>query len=368
MTTALSQLIIQKDAIAYNLRQLQNHLPQKPLIIGVVKADGYGTGALSLVKTLKELGMTYFSVATISEAVALRKGGIQDPILTFYCGPHQAKIAVEHQLNVAVSNLSEIEALEAASTPSKTKVHLHINTGMSRLGCSLKEALPLAQKIASSPSLELEGLMSHYSSIDEPEQDTFSLLQTTRFMKAIDAIREAGIDFKYTHISNSAGAVRLPNSIFNAVRVGLQLLGVPQVDSKLDYKPALTFQSQLVQVHTLGMGEPVSYNRHYRAPRDGTRIGVVPVGYYDGIKREFRDRGQVQVAGKKAKICGTICMDFLMIDITDLPAIKEGDPVTFFGFDESGKWVDAVEFAKEGQTIAHELFSGIGPRVERRWI
>lgn len=345
---ALLMLRIDVEAIRTNFKLLQQ---QQSFIAPVVKASGYGLGAKKIADILSPLGATLFVVVTLQEAKEIF--------------PHRALVLFPREEDLG--ELSEIEAEIVVSSMKMLRtlcerkrafsIHLELNSGMNRLGLTLEEINLAADMLKASPHLRLEGLMSHFTSSDIPEEDDFSKEQMTLLKEAKSLLLAKGLNPTYLHIANSFGAIRFHDPAFNLARVGLALYGA--LDSPLPLKHALTLESSIAAIHSLQAGESVSYGRRFVA-KEPMHVAVVPLGYFDGVARSFSERGEVLIEGKRARIIGAVCMDFFMCDVTWTEKAHVGSTVTLFG-----KEFPVQEAAKKGGTIAHEFISRLGPRILR---
>jgi len=371
-TAGNSQLIIDSDKIRNNLRVIKKKLPDDTKIMAVIKASAYATDDITFAKLFDADGVDMFGVAHADEGIILRKSGIRSPIFVTHVPPFEAFKIVQWNLDVAVDHHDQIDALaKEASLQSKTiNVHLHVDTGMNRFGCRPEEALSLAHKIEASRNLHLTGIMSHFHSADIPSSDHLSTKQIAQLDDAIKSIESAGIDIPLKHIANSSAVARFDLPQYNMVRIGLALYGVHPCESMKAGSPlqlALTLQSRITHIKTCFEGERISYGGKHTVKRPFEKIATIPVGYHDGIHRSYSGKAYCIVKGMKAPFVGNICMDFLMIDITDIPNVCIGDIVTFFGDDDLDISVTPEEFAAWSGSIPHELIACLGPRIKRLW-
>ncbi|MCB1112681.1 MAG: alanine racemase [Chlamydiales bacterium] len=368
-TTHASHLFIDLNAIASNVATLQNHAPATQLM-AMVKANAYGTDALTICHFLETCGLAHFGVANIHEAVPLRKGGITSDLLLLNIHPHDAATICQYRCTPAISSLSLARSLseEAQRHGIILPVHLDIDTGMTRLGCMPQDATDLAKEVSTLPFIHLEGAMTHFPAADDPNHDHFTLKQVETFLDSIHAIETAGIPLRWKHAANASALIRFSFPQLNMARVGLALYGMyasTSCSSTLPLKLALSLKTTLCAIHNCPKGTTVSYGRTFKVDTENKKIGVIPVGYYDGIHRNYSNKGYVLIKGQRAPIIGTVCMDFTMIDITHIANIEIGDTVTIFGSEEGDHQLTPEEFAAFGNTISHELTTCIGPRVQR---
>jgi len=369
MTTTLvkapfvNQLTINTQAIHTNLKQLRKHLPNDTRIMAIVKSSGYGVrDTVKLTKMLASFGVDLFGLAYTHEAIHLRDAGITEELVVLTPLREDLDALVHYNLQPVVSDPDMVLNLSQKKTP--LKLHLHVNTGMNRLGCPVQKALPLARLITDDPFLRLEGVMTHFCSADNPDQDPLTHQQIQQFRSVLNELKAHEIPVPWIHASNSAGAIRFHIPECNLIRPGLTLYGIQPCDGEpLPLKCALSLKSKLIGLHKCGRGESVSYGRTYRIRNQEALIGVIPLGYHDGIHRAYSNRARVWVHGVEVPQVGTICMDMMMVDVTEVPNAAIGDEVVLFGKEQPPE-----TFASFGKTIAHELISCLGPRIERTFI
>ncbi len=343
-------------------------------VYAVVKADGYGHGAVEVALALSEAkAVLGFAVSNIIEAEELREAGIVLPILVLgYTPVEVAEKLATLDISQCVFSLEYAVALslEAVKHGVNLKCHLKLDTGMGRIGFDCRDdslsGISEAEKAVSLEGLEFEGVFTHFAVADSTtEQDkTFTEQQYARFVSAVNTLEQGGISFKYKHSGNSAATVSSKMPETNCVRAGIILYGLtPDVNFLLPdgFKPAMSLYSVVSEVKTIKSGETVNYGRTYTAPAK-RRIATVSAGYADGVPRLISNKGEVIVNGKKASIVGRICMDQFCIDVTEIDGVKQGDKVTIFG---EGLPVEQV--ANEAQTINYEIICGISKRVPRNY-
>ena len=328
----------------------------------MVKANAYGTDVHTLSKALQWLrkkNVAFLGVSHISEAIALRQSGIQLPIFAISVPPYEAEVAAFYNITCAVSTEEEVLALQAAAQKFQKKipVHLHINTGMMRFGADLSDAYNTYQKIVEAPCLYLEGVMTHFAAAEDPGLDEFTQLQIVRFQEFLIRIKDKP---KWIHAANSAGAARFKLPFCNLARIGLGFLGYADYGNAM--RSCLKLTSRLASIQTAQVGESVGYNRGYLVQTKEERIGVVAIGYHDGLERSASGKGYVMLHGKKAPQIGTICMDFMMVNLTEIPEAKIGDEATIF--DET---LSPTLWASWATTDIRELLCRLSPRVKRLW-
>jgi len=368
-----NQCWINLAAIEANITTIRNKLHSGTRIMVMVKALGYGTNDIHLGRFLESCGVDILGVSYVDEGVSLKRAGIRQDIFVINAAIYEAAKAVKWGLEIGVSEKCLIEAIahEAKAQKKQIRIHLHVDTGMSRFGCRPEEALSLAKFIQSFPQLKLEGIMTHFACADDPEQDAFTLKQAHLFNSVIAELRSENIDIPWSHASNSSAAMRFDFPQFNMARIGLAIFGLyPSEATKqaLELRLALSLLSRVVGINTCHAGETISYGRMYKVERPDQRIAVLPIGYFDGLHRNYSGKGSVVIRGRKAPMVGNICMDFMMVDISDIPEAQIGDPVLIFGEDEHGQYLSPEELAQSGDSIVYELITCLGPRIQRIFI
>jgi alanine racemase len=338
----------------------------------IVKAAAYGTQERMLARFLEECGIDILGVAHVDEGISLKKSGARQSIFCLHAAPYETEKVAHWGLEVGVSTHSCIERISASARNrhTKVKVHLHVDTGMARFGCRPEDSLALARQIADDPYLHLEGIMTHFVAADDPSHDAFTQEQADKLSKAIQEIEAAGISIPWRHASNSSAAQRLNFQHFNMARIGLAMYGlVRTAETPISHqlRLALSLTTKLTGVNTTKAGETVGYGRRWESEVD-SRIGIIPIGYYDGLHRQYSNRAQVMIRGKKVPLVGTICMDYCMCDLSNVPEAQVGDTVLIFGEDDAGHYQAPADLASSGGTIVHELITCLGPRVHRIFI
>lgn len=356
--------------LEHNYKEIRRHLPEKCHFLGVVKADAYGHGAVRVAERLQKLGADYLAVACLDEAVQLRQAGIYLPILILgRTEPTLAPVLAEQGLTQAVGSLEDAQALSQALDGRSCKVHIKLDTGMSRLGFRVDESEELAQAAAVMmlKGLEPEGVFTHFAVSDElPESENFTRVQFAHFQAAIAELESrSGRSFSLRHSANSGAVLHYPEMVQDMVRPGLLLYGMYPDSQRenFDLRPVMTVKARIVAVKELHPGDSVSYGRTFIA-QTPMRIAVVSIGYADGLHRVLSGRMQMLVKGRVAHQLGRICMDLCMVDITDIPEVKPGDVAVVFGRD--GQVVQPVEvLAEAAQTISYEMVCAVSRRVPR---
>jgi alanine racemase len=355
------------DAIASNVEALRAR--SKADVIAVVKADAYGHGAQAVAETSFEAGAVMVAVATVEEGLALREGGVNGPILVLLGPTDSSEVghAVALDLVLVTWDVDRARAISEAATVLRrtARVHFKVDTGLTRLGAPINEAVTRYRAIASLPHLEIDGIFTHFATADDPDPSN-DRLQLERFQEVLSAIPDRP---RFVHAAASAGVAAFgPVSGMNAVRTGLAIYGLhpaPHLAAALSLRPALTWRSRVHRLASVPAGTGVSYGHEYRLPRDG-RIATVPVGYGDGLPRIAGKRGAVLLRGHRVPFAGRICMDLVMLDVTDVDGAREGDEVILIGA-QAGAKQSAEDLAEACGTINYEIVTGIRGRVPRRY-
>ena len=360
-------LEVDLEAIAHNVRRVSEIIGPAVKVLAVLKADGYGHGAVRVARTALNNGACCLGVASINEGLVLRKAGVSAPILVLGFTPAwQAHELVLNGLTATVFDLDVARALSRAAgqLDSQVRVHIKVDTGMGRLGLLPDDVVPFALALRSLSHLELEGIFTHFSVADaDPD---YTRWQVGRFQTVLDALTEEGIDPPLVHAANSAAILGLPESHFGMVRLGVAMYGLhpsPDLRCPPDFRPALSFKTEVAQVKTLAPGSYVSYGNTYQTT-GRQRIAVIPVGYADGFRRAPRHWGEVLVRGRRAPIVGCVCMDQTMIDVTAIADVRQGDEVVLIG-EQGGESITAEDVAGRLGTINYEVVSEILARVPR---
>jgi len=362
---------IDLDALHYNYRKIREKAGDKKLL-AVVKANAYGHGAVEVSRELERLGVDYLGVAILPEGIELRNAGISKPILLLNGIFHgEAEYVLKHNLTPVIFSIDTALEIsnEAAKVGKAVPVHVKIDTGMRRLGVLPGGVEQFFGRLKELENIRVEGLLSHFSTADSKDRE-FMDEQVCTFSDAVGKIRSLGFSPDHIHIANSAAIVRddLPDYL-NMVRPGITLYGsYPSIwfRDKIELKPVMTLKSGIIQIKRISKGESVSYARKFIAERDSV-IGVIPVGYADGYPRHLSNVGDVIVRGKIAKVAGIVCMDLIMIDITDIPEAVAGDEVVLWGR-QGDVEISADELARKAGTISYELFCRVSGRVPRVYI
>lgn len=361
---------IDLDAVAHNVGVLRDLAPGAHLC-AVVKADGYGHGAVEVARAAVAAGATWLGVAQVHEARTLRAAGIAEPILVLSesAGDDATlDLALGLGLHLVAYRLEHLDALSgrARHLGVRAAVHLKVDTGMRRVGCEPHEALALARRIAGDPHLHLAGTMTHLAVADEPGNPGTDA-QRKRFDAVLAELAGAGIDPGLRHVANSAATMLHPGCHHDLVRVGIALYGIPPapvLEGVAPLRPAMRWTSTVGFVKPVSRGEGVSYG-HRHVFEEATVAATVPVGYADGVRRGYGlAGGQVLIGGRRCPVVGAVTMDQLVVDVGDLD-VAVGDEVVLLGR-QDGDEITATEAALVLDTIAYEVTCAVGPRVARR--
>ncbi|KHD37734.1 alanine racemase [Clostridium acetobutylicum] len=363
---------IDLDNIAYNMQQIRR-CSKSDEIIGVVKADAYGHGAVDVAPVLLENGANRLAVAVISEAVELRKSGIQCPIMILgYTPLSLVDSIIKYSIEQTVFSYDYAEKLsEAARQKNITlRIHIALDTGMGRIGfLPTEESVWEVYKISKLSNIIIEGIFSHFSTSDETNKE-YTYAQLKKFDWFYNELKKKNIKINIRHIGNSAAIMELPETHFEATRPGIILYGYypsNEVDkNKLNLKPIMTLKTNVVHIKKMMPGEYVSYGRKFKCERESI-IATLPVGYADGYTRMLSGKAKVIINGNYAPVIGRICMDQCMIDITDLPSVQVGDEVVIMGESDDKKFT-ADDMAEIIGTINYEVICMISKRVPRVYI
>lgn len=367
---------IDLNAIEHNYNEIKNHVQGKSEIMCVIKADAYGHGAVFLAREYERMGVKRFAVSNIEEAMQLRENGIESSILILGFTPADlASVLAENNISQAVfsdeyaADLSRC-AIESGVT---VKIHIALDTGMSRIGFMYQDtdrdqpSLDTIERVCRRSGLEHEGIFTHFFVSDEGgEGRKDTLYQYRCFSDAIERLSARGIEFPLRHCANSGAIIDYPDTHINMVRAGIILYGLApsgKLEGRLDLIPAMQLKSVVAQIKTVEPGTRVSYGGTYKTTRR-TRIATVPIGYADGYTRALGNKAHMIVNGKYAPVIGRVCMDQLMLDVTDNDSVTTGDEITVIGTDGNCR-VTFEETAALAGTINYEIICIIGKRVPR---
>lgn len=369
-----TKLTVDLGQLRRNLEEVRHRIPDSCDIIAVMKADAYGHGSVPLAKALEKEGASRFALATLGEALELREAGVGGELLILsYVGGEDVSLMADKDITtVAASYDHACELSRAAVACQKTlSVHLKVNTGMNRIGfdCATDGDLQRIEAAYSLPGLKFTGIFTHFSSSDDSSAgaDPYCRYQIENFNRVLNMLDERGIKYGCRHMSNSGGIQKYPEARYDAVRCGILLSGYNTAfeAEPFSVSPIAEWTAAVTCIRTLPIGSCVSYSRKFTAERE-TVSATLAVGYADGWPRSLSNVGHVLINGRRARIIGNICMDQMMIDVTDIPNVKVGDTAVLIG--RSGELVQtADDVACEASTCAHEILSRIAARVDREY-
>ncbi|MGH2402676.1 MAG: alanine racemase [Candidatus Limnocylindria bacterium] len=357
---------IDHDALRTNLEVIRRTATEAQ-VIAVVKANAYGHGAVAVARTLVGAGVERLAVATVDEAIELREGGIDAPVLVLWgIGPDEAALVAAHGLEPIVYDERAVDLLDATGGRRGVRigVHLKVDSGLGRQGAAPDDAVALATRIARSPHLGLSGTMSHLAV--PGEDDAYTEVQVLRFARVLDAMRSAGIDPGLVHVSASGGLLAGGVAFADAVRPGLALYGLQPTwaaDRDAGLVPVLSLRARPLRIFDLPAGEAIGYGLRYRAARD-TQIATLGIGYGDGWPRAHANNGWVLVHGRRAPIVGAVSMDGLTVDLGGIDGVTYGDEFVLIG-EQEGERITADEVAAERRTINYEVTTALRERLPR---
>ena len=361
---------ISLQAIGHNIGEVRKRLAPGVKLMAVIKADAYGHGACRVGKYL-ESQVDYFAVATLEEALELRESGITRPILILsYISPSQYPELVEHNITQTIDSPEQADALEAAAARAgvRAKIHIAVDTGMTRIGFQVTEQeADRVARIAQLSHLEMEGIFTHFSCADQ-EDKTYCGMQLEKFERMCRYLEERKVKIPIRHICNSAGIMEFDGYRFDMVRSGIVTYGLYPSEEvqkdRLNLIPAMEWKAHVIHVKDVEAGVSIGYGATYTTSRPVTRIATVSVGYADGYPRALSGKGSVLIHGKRAPILGRVCMDQMMVDVTEIPDVKVEDVVTLVGRDGNAS-ISMEEIADPAMRFNYEMVCSVGKRVPR---
>ena len=360
---------IDLSAIAFNIRGIKNRVyPAR--IMAVVKADGYGHGAVQIAKTALENGASYLGVALIEEAIELRQQGIREPILIFG-GAFDEQLKEFFDYNLEITIYKKDTAIKLAKIAQQLdrpiKAHIKIDTGMGRVGVPFERAVAFVEFVHKLDGVLLNGLYTHFATSDEKNKQ-YANFQFDRFKKIISQLEKMGVKVPLKHAANSGAILDMPETHLDMVRPGVMMYGYypsNETTESVVIKPAMTLKSKICYIKQVPANTSVSYGRKFITEKP-TRIATLPVGYADGYNRLLTNRGIVTIRGKKFPVVGRVCMDLILVDLGDNKTIQEGDEAILFGREEDNAFT-VNEICSMLGTIPYEITCWISKRVPRRY-
>jgi alanine racemase len=358
---------IDASALRSNFAAIRAAVSPQAAMLAVVKADGYGHDARLVAPIFAAAGAALFGVATVDEGIAIRQAGITQPVLVLAGAPVDAVDAVlEHDLQVAMIDAHMARAFARVLGDRRVRVHLKIDTGMSRLGVPPAGLGEVVDVLAQAPTLMVEGVFSHLADADDCHTP-FADAQLRLFNEGVTALARAGIRPRWIHLANSVASLTRPDMHFNLVRPGIALYGVTPAAAlaTTELRPVMSLRTRIWQLKSVPAECAVSYGQTFMTHRP-TRIAVLPIGYADGYGRALSNKGQVLIRGRRAPIIGRVCMDLTLVDVTDIPAVEPNDPVVLWGSDGAAS-LSVSEVGAWQDSIGYEVLTRLGKRVPR-WL
>lgn len=362
------------DAIASNMEKMKQNLCKKTQIMAVIKADGYGHGAVPIAQMLEPIDYIWgFAVATLDEALVLKNEGIQKPILVLGCVfPDQYLDMLKQDIRMNVYTEEMAEAISQMAFKEGITAHMHVklDTGMTRLGFPVNDAsVETIARIAKMKNISMEGIFTHFAKADE-EDKSYTSKQLHEFQWMVEQLKERNITFTYEHCSNSAAIIDVSEANFDLVRAGISTYGLyPSEEVKKEavrLQPALTLKSHVAFVNQIPSNTPISYGGSYISQKEMT-IATIPVGYADGYPRSLSNKGYVLIRGQKAPIVGRVCMDQFMVDVTDIDGVCFGDSVTLIGKDGK-EHISVEDLSALSGRFNYEFVCDLGKRIPRVYV
>ena len=355
------------SALRHNCRRARELSGPDVSVMAVVKADAYGHGAVPAARAFLDAGAQALGVSSVAEAVELRRADLTGPLLVLGGAfPGEEETVVAHDLAVAVWDPDQTRALAGAARAGgrHVAVHLKVDTGMARLGLDLADVASFAALVRSLGTLRVAGVFSHFASADAVETAA-ARAQTARFVQAVEMLVGAGVRPPDVHLANSAATLAAPEARFTMVRPGIMLYGyapAPHLAARAAVRPAMRLRTRIAQVRHVPAGTPVGYAGTFVTTRPST-IATLPVGYADGLHRLASNRARVAVRGQRVPVAGRVCMDHVMLDVTDVPGVSTGDAAVLFG-----GTIGADELAASCDTISYEILTSVARRVPRVYV
>jgi alanine racemase len=376
-TGPMQWIEIDSSALTQNITQFRRLIGKNRTLLATVKANAYGHGISEVATIVLQQGADWLGVHSIDEGILLRDKKMDCPILVLgYVSTADLEKAVKYDLRLTVYNLETIKRLGSLSAQSREKIRLHVKveTGTHRQGLREEDLLSFVEKIQEHPGLILEGLSSHFANIEDTTDHSYARFQLDNFKRISRKLEKNGIEIPIRHIACTAAAILFPETYYQMVRIGIGIYGlwpsketylscILQNREPIQLKPVLAWKTRIAQIKKIPKGAYVGYGCTFRATRD-TVLGVLPVGYYDGYSRDFSNASYVLIGGQRAPVCGRVAMDFIMVDVTDIPDVQVEDEVVLLGQDR-GDSITADDLAALAGTINYEIVTRINPRIPR---
>lgn len=364
---------IDLGAIAHNVREFRRHIPSQTRLMAIVKADGYGHGAVEVAREAVSAGISFLAVGMVEEAAELRESGIDAPILILGFTPKEyAPYLCEYNLTPSVFTPEEAAAFSQAAVRAGRilDVHVKVDTGMGRVGCfPCETADDFIMDAANLPGLRIAGIYTHFASADHRDK-TFARYQLERYLSLVRRLERQGLQIPLKHAANSAAAIDLPEARLDMVRIGISLYGLYPSDEvnreDIRLRPAMSLRSKIIFVKDVPAGTGISYGWTYVA-EEPDRIATLPLGYGDGYRRMLSNRGQVLVRGRRVPVVGRVCMDQTMISVRALDGVSAGEEAVLFGR-QGDAMLHVDEVARWLETINYEVITSVSRRVPRVYV
>jgi len=373
MPQLLTWVEVSRNAINYNIKQFRKLIGPDKLLMLVLKSNAYGHGLLEMAEICnKNPEVDRICVVNLDEAIILINHKITKPILilSFYdFNKNKLKLAIKNKVIFPVYEIEQVQILNqiASQTKQTVKIHLEIDTGASRTGILPEQTLKFINQLRYYPNLILEGIWSHFASSEEDPKYTYCQLK--RYKQVINILDKADIRIPLKHMACSASSLLYPQSLFNAIRLGLSLYGLypsPKAKNKIKLKPALSWYTTIIQVKEIPSKTKIGYGGTYTT-KNRTKLAIIPVGYWDGYDRSFSNKAQVIIQNKKCPVRGRICMNLTMIDVTGIKNVKAGDKVILIG-KSTNQQITAEDLTRWQNTIKDEIITRINPLIKRKVI
>jgi alanine racemase len=361
---------IDLDAIAHNTRALKGLIGAKTQLLAIMKSNAYGHGVLPVARSALNAGATWLGVNLCDEGVQLRQAGIKAPILTLgYTPATQAATVVANRLTPTINTIEVAAALNAVADPANPlSIHIKVDTGLSRFGMMPDEIIPFAQQIAQMKGLRLEGLFTHYASADAADK-TSARKQLAVYMETLARLQQAGISIPIRHTAASGAVLDMPEARLDMVRCGIALYGLlpsDEVSRPISLRPALSLKARIARLRTLPVGTGIGYGATFVTTRP-TLAALLPIGYADGVKRGYSNKGVALVHGQRVKVLGRVSMDQMVVDVSDVSGVAEGDETVLIGRQGNDE-ITCDEMAALLGTINYEVVVGLAPRLPRVYL
>ena len=362
------------DAIASNMEHMKRNLGKDTKIMAVIKADGYGHGAVQIAQMLENVDYIWgYAVATLDEAVVLKSEGMKKPVLVLGCvfpDQYMEMLKYDIRMNVYTEEMAEAISQMAAREGMTAYMHIKLDTGMTRLGFDKSQvSVEAIHRISEMKNVCMEGIFTHFAKADEADK-TFTQRQINDFVWMTEHLKEKGVEFEFEHCANSAAIIDVPEAHFDLVRAGISTFGLypsEEVNKEnVRLRPAMTLKSHVAFVKEIEAGTPISYGGTYISEKS-MKIATIPVGYADGYPRNLSNAGYVLIRGKKAPIVGRVCMDQFMVDVTDIDGVSFGDNVTLIGKD-GNETISVEDLSELSGRFNYEFICDLGKRIPRVYV